>query len=179
MAGRKTKYAPEIAKRIADLISSGCIIEDVCAKVGIAQSTYFKWLIDHSEFSEMCNRAKADANVNATLILRKAMMPHDVSSETTKTITETRLRKVRDEQGQISEVPYQYSKTERSNTLSNEFDWHAALEFLKRRDPDNWSEKLIIKIDPEHAAILKRLGLSASEAWQQLMQELASADADR
>lgn len=175
MAGRKGKYTPELAAEITKLLAGGCIIADVCLKVGISQDTYFKWIKRYPEFSESVNRAKADANVGAALSIRKAMMPHDVSSGTTKTISETRLRKVRDEHGQISEVPYQYTKTERSETVSSEFDWRAALEFLKRRDPDNWSERLIIKVEPGHAELLEKIGKTASEAWQELMQELANA----
>ena len=171
--GRKSKYSPDLAAEIVKLLQSGCIIEDVCSKVGISPSTYHAWMVGHSEFSEMVKRAKAEANVGATLSLRKAMMPHDVHSNTTKTITETRLRKVRGKEG-VSEVPYEYKKVERSDTITNEFDWRAALEFLKRRDPDNWSEKLIIRVDPAHLDLLHQLGFdSPSDAWQAMMDNAA------
>lgn len=169
MAGRKSKYTPAIAADIVKLLASGCIIADVCSKVGINQDTYFEWVKRHPEFSEMTDRAKADANVGAAMSMRKAMMPHDVASETVKTVSETRLRKVRGKDG-ISEQPYEYTKTERSRTVTNEFDWRAALEFLKRRDPDNWSEKLIIRVEPEHLELINRMGFkSPTEAFQALL----------
>lgn len=168
---RKTKYTPQLAAEIVKLLAGGCIIEDVCKKVGISHTAYFDWIKRYPEFLESTERAKADANVGAVLSLRKAMMPHDIASETTKTVTETRLRKVRTKDG-ISEQPYEWTKTERSRTLSNEFDWRAALEFLKRRDPDNWSEHLIIKVTDEQADLLKKHGLTAAQAFEKLIQSL-------
>lgn len=172
--GRKSPYSPEIAAEIVKLLAGGCIIKDTCSKVGIAQSTFFKWVKEHAEFSEQVTRARADANVGATLSLRKAMMPHDVSSHTTKTVTETRLRKVRTEHG-ISEVPYEWTKTEQSSTVSNEFDWRAALEYLKRRDPENWAEAFIVKVKPEQNDILKEAGIPKEEAFDKFVDLVAVA----
>lgn len=175
--GRRTKYTPELAAEIVKLLSGGCIIADICSKVGINQDTYFEYLKRYPEFSESVERAKADANVGAVLSLRKAMMPHDIGSHTTKTISETRLRKIRGEHG-INEEPYTYTKTERSETVSSEFDWRAALEFLKRRDPDNWSEKLIIRVEPDQLALLKDAGFeSAAQAFQMLIDNIAKEKA--
>lgn len=52
---------------------------------------------------------------------------------------------------------------------------------LKGIKPDKYADKLVVKIDPEQAALLRRHGLSPSEAWLQLMQSLADEDvhADR
>ena len=58
-------------------------------------------------------------------------------------------------------------------------DWRADAWYLERRWPEEYAQTFIIKVTPDDAAILKRLGMTASEAWQQLMQELANADADR
>lgn len=173
--GRRTLYNATIAAEIVRLLSSGCIIDDVCAKVGINPDTYFEWVKVHSDFSELVARAKADAKLGAVLSLRKAMMPHDISSRTVKTLRETRLRKIRGEDG-ISEVPYEYTKTEQSETVSNEFDWRAALEFLKRRDPDNWSEHLIIRVSPEDSDLLKKLGWkSPADAFEKFLENARDA----
>lgn len=178
MAGRKTKYTPEIVSDIIALLTAGCIVEDVCSKVGIHVSTYFDWINKKPEFSEAVDRAKAEANVGAVQSMRTAMMPHDVISKTVKVVKETRLRKVRGEHG-ISEVPYEWIKSEQSQTTSNEFDWRAALEFLKRRDPDNWSEKLIIQVKPEDLDIINKLGFkSPSDAFQALLDNARKAFTD-
>lgn len=46
---------------------------------------------------------------------------------------------------------------------------------LKAHNPDKYREKieLIIKVTPEQAVFLKRLGLSPEEAWNLLLQEIA------
>ena len=169
--GRKTLYSTTIAAEIVKLLSSGCIIDDVCAKVGINPDTYFEWVKVHSDFSDLVERAKADAKLGAVLSLRKAMMPHDILSRTVKTFTETRLRKAKDTDGNIFEAPYEYKKIEQSETVSNEFDWRAALEFLKRRDPDNWSEHLIIRVNPEDSDLLKKLGWkSPTDAFEKFLE---------
>jgi hypothetical protein len=48
---------------------------------------------------------------------------------------------------------------------------------LKANNPRKYANKLIVEISPEHAAILERMGKSASELWNELMQELADAPA--
>lgn len=176
--GAKSKYTPEMVAEIVKLLTGGCVVADVCHKVNITQETFYQWVNRYPEFSENVKRAKADAHVGATLSLRKAMMPHDVSSVTTKTLRETRLRKVKDKSGTISEVPYEYIKTEQSQTVSNEFDWRAAMEYLKRRDPENWAETFIIKVNPQQMEVLKKYGLTAAEAFEAMIAELAAAKAD-
>lgn len=49
------------------------------------------------------------------------------------------------------------------------------LTLLKAHNPDKFRDKveLIINVKPEQIVLLKRLGLSASEAWDRLMQEIA------
>lgn len=174
---RPTKYNDEIAAEIVALLTDGCVIADVCSKVGISQDSYFTWIKRYPEFSESVKRAKAEANVGAAQSLRTAMMPHDTVSKTVKVVKETRLRKVRGEFG-VSEVPYEWVKSEQSQTTTNEFDWRAALEFLKRRDPDNWAETFIIKVTPDQQNLLKAKGISASDLWAQMMQELANDAAE-
>lgn len=60
-----------------------------------------------------------------------------------------------------------------------ENDWRADAWYLERRWPEEYAQTYIIKVTTEDAATLKKAGLTASEAWQQLMQELANADAER
>lgn len=50
---------------------------------------------------------------------------------------------------------------------------------LKGHKPDKYGDKLTIKITIEQQAVLKRYGLTASEAFEQMIQDLANADADR
>lgn len=45
---------------------------------------------------------------------------------------------------------------------------------LKGIKPDKYADKVVIRISPEHAALLQKNGLSASEMWDAMMQELAA-----
>lgn len=52
-------------------------------------------------------------------------------------------------------------------------------QLLKANNPEKFGNKLIIEISPEHAALLKQLGVSPSDAWLAFMQEMADAVAQR
>ena len=75
---------------------------------------------------------------------------------TTKTTTETRLRKVINTDGAIEEKPYQWTKTETTEAIIHHPpDWRAGIEYLKRRDSANWSDKITVTIeDMRQQAIL-------------------------
>lgn len=60
----KSKYTEEIGRQICELIAEGKASRDICALVGIANSTLFKWLADIPAFSEQYARAReAQANL--------------------------------------------------------------------------------------------------------------------
>jgi hypothetical protein len=45
---------------------------------------------------------------------------------------------------------------------------------LKGIKPDKYADKVVIRISPEHAALLQRAGLSPSQMWEAMMQEVAA-----
>lgn len=47
---------------------------------------------------------------------------------------------------------------------------------LKGLRPDRYSDNYTIRISPDHMAILRRLGMSPSQLWEEMMQEAANAD---
>jgi hypothetical protein len=49
-------------------------------------------------------------------------------------------------------------------------------QMLKAKRPDEYAEKLVIKLDPAHLALLAKLNMSPSDAWLMFIQELANAD---
>lgn len=49
---------------------------------------------------------------------------------------------------------------------------------LKANKPDKYGDKMTIRIDPEQAVLLKKYGLTPSEAFQLMMEELASGERD-
>ena len=98
---------------------------------------------------------------------------------TTDSFTETRTRL--NKAGEV--VPYEYTRTTRTNKqIEHMPDWRAGEAWLKRRDSDNWSDKLRIDVDIEKLnvllALLKERNIPASELFDSLIQEMANADSE-
>lgn len=169
-AGRKTKYTPKTVERILQLLRDGNTDTDTCALSGVAQPTFYMWLKQKVEFSEAVARARSEARELAVKAWKSAFEPQDVATIAENSITETRLKR--------DGTPYDYKKTTRSKQIVKQpADWRAAESYLKRRDPDNWAEQLIIKVKPEQSELLKKHGITASDAFELFIQELANADA--
>lgn len=182
MAGRNTKLTPTVQRKIVKVLKTGATIADACRHAGIHPDTYYEWLKrgeagepPFSDFSDAATRALVDAKVTAIGTLRSAMSPYRETSTTTETFTETKLNR----KGE----PYDYKRETKRETVSlYAGDWRAAVEYLKRRAPDEWSEKHILELNlpPD---LLKRFvdaanaaGVSAGDALEAFVQELASAD---
>lgn len=169
MAGRKGKYNQGLVEALLDLLRKGNTDADACARVGISAQTFHVWQRDKPEFHEMVTRARVETRELAVKTLRSAMEPFDQQTITQETFTETRLNR----RGE----PYQYTRTKKTAAITKlAADWRAALEYLKRRDPDNWSEHLVIKLTPEQAEVLKRHGLDGMQAMRQLINALDEED---
>lgn len=155
---RPTKLTPELQKDILDRLRAGSTIKSTCDSVGIGESTYYQWVDignayldgqDHdrmprlvkdreafAEFAEEATRAQAEGMITAAIRFKQGMEPSESVSETTKTMTETRLDK--------NGTPYEYTKRETTRTITKHpGDWRAAMEYLARRDPDNWARQKI------------------------------------
>jgi len=155
--GRQTKLDSKLQTRICGLLSKCVTVTDACGVVGIHKSTYYAWLAraeaeaqrletepegtepypDETpflEFLDAVTRAEAKAKEVAAKTIHNAMLPYDVKESKTETFTETRLSK--------NGEPYEYKKqTDSEVTRSYPGDWRAAVEYLKRRDADQWSER--------------------------------------
>jgi hypothetical protein len=78
---RPTKLTAALIEKIAALMRAGNYAEQACRAVGIATSTYYRWIergrreqfgIYH-DFVEALRRAEAEAEVEAVVLLREAM----------------------------------------------------------------------------------------------------------
>ena len=58
-AGRKTKYTPEIARLIAQLIGGGATQRDACGAVGISEDTLGRWRKRYADFAASIEKAEA------------------------------------------------------------------------------------------------------------------------
>lgn len=177
MAGRQTLLTAKRKEQIIDLLSKGATDKDVCATIGIGETTFYRWLQEGKdgksaskrEFWESVTRARAEARLVAIESVRLGMLPNKIIVEATETTRETRLNK--------SGQPYTYERTETKKEITHQpGDWRAGIEYLKRRDPDHWSEKLVITLSPEDLEAVRALGYTMpSEAVQDFLQILREA----
>lgn len=165
MAGRKTKLTDKTQAELARLIETGIPIADACAAAGIGERTFYDWLRrgeaeeeQFSQFSQAISRARVAARVAAIKTLRNAMNPYSETSTVIEVFTETRVKKTGE--------TYDYTrKTERTTVTKYAGDWRAALEYLKRRDPDAWSPPTRVEVSWQDQAIADiRAGLVTYEA---------------
>lgn len=181
---RPTKLDSKLQKQIVKLLSTGVTVADTCDAVGIAKSTFHDWVkrgeagdeAPFSEFSDAVSRAYNAAKVKAIGTLRAAMSPYNQTQTVKKTFTETRLTR--------GGVPYEYKRVEETKSVTRyNGDWKAAVEYLKRRHPDEWSERFehtgkdgADLFDAELRATLKALGIDESDVVRDF-RELMLAEA--
>lgn len=177
---RPKKLNKTLQGKIVKLLKSGVSIADTCQQVGIDESTFYMWqkygadaVEGYIEFFEAVNRAKNTAKVVAIGAIHNASKPYQQRTVVKETTIETRLRR--------NGEPYEYKHSEERETIAYyPGDWRAAVEYLKRRFPDEWSEKRILElgITPE---LLERLDKVAREAdvpastlFENMLNELAT-----
>src|SRR3990167_9088242 len=153
---RPTKLNKTVQNNIVKLLKSGVSIADACSHTGIAESTFYEWQqrgnngdADYTEFSEKVSRARNNAKVVAIDTIHSAALPTTTRTRKIHRVTETREN--------IYGKPYEYTLVDENEYVTEApGDWRAAVEYLKRRFPDEWSEKRILElgITPD---LLKRL----------------------
>ena len=79
MAGRKSKYTPELVDKLVQAISLGATDGDACAYAGISQQTFYLWQNqkDKSEFLDRVTRARAAGHVADLQVIAKAARDGD------------------------------------------------------------------------------------------------------
>lgn len=138
--GRKIKLNDKLQAALRDCIAAGVKVVDACAHVGVSEASYYNWLARGKageepfvEFLEAIHRAQGEAKVTAIETLRTAMQPYNQTQTVTETLVETRLAR--------DGTPYNYTRTTTRKTVTRfQGDWRAAVEYLKRRYPGEWSE---------------------------------------
>lgn len=179
MSGRPTKLNQQLQGKIVKLLKTGATVADTCQHIGIHRDTFYDWLKrgeagepKYSEFSDAVTRAFAAAKVTAIGALRNAMTPYTQKARTVETLTETKLTR----KGE----PYEYTKRHESETVTTfAGDWRAAVEYLKRRFPDEWSEKRILELGLSDALlkriedVAKQAAIPASELFENMINAIA------
>ncbi len=205
--GRPTKLNPDLQEQIVTRLTAGATIKATCDSVGLGVSTFELWCAIGSaviagekhdrmprkvkarepyvRFAEETTRARSDGLIHAAISFRAGMNPSKTITEHTETVTETRLRTIKSDDGYTEQVPYQHVKETNKDIITNHpGDWRAAMEYLARRDPDEWARQKI-KIDVEFklivevVAAIESLGQNPSDVFNRIIQRAAqSVDAD-
>lgn len=182
----RSKLDDAMHNRIVELLEMGATDTDVCEAVGISRETFYAWLREGEEaakgkkadFSDAVARARSTARLDAIETLKRALDTSQQKNVTVEEFSETRLNS----EGK----PYTYTrKKTRQQVSETPGDWRAAIEYLKRRDNNHWSDKIDVTINSQIRAILPQLlkeiesaGLDASDVFNAMLSEIASADAD-
>jgi hypothetical protein len=179
--GRPSKFTPETRKAILERLAAGSTIKATCDSVGVGVSVYHLWIEignaiqngeghknaptdeasrqDYLDFLEATTRASAEGLIRAAIAFRQGMNPSESVSNTTETLQETRL----DKNGK----PYTYTKTITKRTVTQTpGDWRAAMEYLARRDPENWARVNPQKVEvtgKDGGAIILKTGMNMDD----------------
>ena len=178
---RPTKLNKTLQSKLVKLLRAGVSIADACAHVGLGERTFYDWMArgesgedDFSQFSQDINRARNNAKVTAIDTLHSAAMPYKTRTVYKEHVVETRLKR--------NGEPYDYRHTSEHETI-NYFpgDWRAAVEHLKRRYPDEWSEKRILELglSPELLERLEKVAKDANVPASVLFENMINAVADQ
>lgn len=201
MTGRKSKLTPALQKQIVKLLEQGNSVEDVCSQIDITDRTYYNWRergekaaaeleadpdadlpedeLSFFQFFQATTRALKNAKVKAVSAVFKSIEGFRTVEKTTVVFRETRYRKGKKEDDEPEPYNYEQIKTS-TKTIQHAPDAHTAIEFLKRRYPDEWSDRVRIDVDP---ALLKELQALAAaqkvdlkDLLKALAEELKSSD---
>lgn len=146
--GRKSKLTDELQTEIANHLMIGCTVRDACELASIGERTFYEWMQANPQFSQAVTQAQARARRSAVRAITSALMPSTSHIKETTTIEETRLRTVKLADGTTEQQPYTYRRTTTTfRDIENPADWRAGIEYLKRRDRNDWSDKTTIQVD--------------------------------
>lgn len=75
--GRKTKRTPELEEKIFEQLQLGCTRRAACAVAGISEETFYCWMREIPEFSELVVAAENQAEAGFTNVIQKAAAAGD------------------------------------------------------------------------------------------------------
>lgn len=196
MTGRKSKLTPALQKQIVKLLEQGNSVEDVCSQVGITDRTYYNWRekgesaakqLEETEDADLADladderpffqffqatiRAQNNAKVKAVSAVYKSIEGFKTVEKSTVVFTETRYHKPKKEGDEPEAYKYEQIKTT-TKVIQHAPDAHTAIEFLKRRYPDEWSDRVRIDLDPAMVKELQALATAQKVDLKDLLNAL-------
>jgi len=155
---------------IKQALEDGHTREMAAAKAGISDRTFYKYQKINAQFSQIVFTAIQTAHTKAVSAFRSGLEEQKEYKVSERTHKETRL----DAKGQ----PYQYADTIITReTTTRAPDWKAGEAWLKRRDPKNWADRLVVDFNLDIELVYKfaqavsRLGDDPTEVVRELIEE--------
>lgn len=180
------RFTPELAAEILKLARTGEAKTNICKLVKMGTATLNRWLTEqHDErylqFQKDYDHAEAEAARRLSLKIQQAATGYKrVQTVTTKSQV-VKIEETRYDDGRVVKKPVVLTLETVTVTESDEFDWRAAMEFLARRWPGEWSSKQKI----EHSGEVKGSGVDLAKLTdeelanlEQLMDRASDAGAD-
>jgi len=70
MAGRKTKYTPQVIDKLVTALSVGMTDQDACVVAGITTETFYSWRRNKADFSDRTTRAREEGWQAALAVIK-------------------------------------------------------------------------------------------------------------
>jgi hypothetical protein len=159
----KLDLDPTLAPRIQAALERGLTVAMTCAECGIGQDTFYRYMKSNQDFQEAVTRAQQTAHIKAVEVFRSGLESQKENHVEINEFSETRLDRK-------TNKPYTYvKKTTTKKVIEHPADPRIAVEWLKRRDSQNWSEKLYLEFE---------LDISKIYEWARLLQDFKQSPAD-
>lgn len=136
--GRKTKYTPELVKRICGLVEKDTYtVSELCESVGISETTFYDWKVKFSEFSDAIKKAEERRLDNFVVEAKRSLLKKIQGYEVKETHTVTIPGKEKDEEGK----PKPIIKEQKIVDKHYQPDTAAIIFALTNLDPEHWKNR--------------------------------------
>ena len=169
IAGRNTKYEPEISPKLAESYAmEGLNDREIAKKLGIGKTTFYQWASEHSEFRDALKRGKEPVNADIKAAMLKTAFGYFVNEEEHTTTINPQTREI---------LSY------RKNVKKRYIPPNATMQLFlaKNRMPEIFSN--IYKFDKDTKTV-SEVGLSiadliSEDAFEEALESGVMADAER
>jgi len=140
--GRPTKYSTSLLPKLAELMAKSAMIDkDMAAFIGISESTFHKWKIDHPDFAAALIKGKQDPDDKVEAALFQSAMGHH-----------------EDEFTQVKVPGPDGEDIIKHTTMTRRYiapQVAAQIFWSKNRRPDRWKDKQEVSIDMDSDPLMK------------------------
>lgn len=168
MAGRPSKYTPEVVNIIRESLSHGDSRQLACKKAGISDDSFGRWLADNAEFAVVVKNAEDEfRNWEFTQLLASAKKSLRVLIEGQE-YDETTTEYENDGSGQ-PRIKRQTTKTKKIPPSAT-----AIIFALVNRDPEHWKNRITNEVEAKVQAQADNK-VSLANVPDELLEQLVKA----